>query len=264
MPGRTDHSLQRQEGESLFCSGRAGGDRGAVGLGERLEDPRYGILPAAGGCSTDVAALLPGARCRAGRYEKGLADGLDRDGLDSARWAANRAINKRLWQVAHPYIMEPLDDGVSVPILLVLDFPDILPAIRKLSPEVRNGRFREYIDGIEGMFLRLAREMKAAGEATLELEEGKPAPDFTLKDINGRDLRLSSLFGRGKYVVVDFWGAWCSRCIEGFPAMERRTTTGTGSGRRLSAWRATTRGSARLFTRRSTGCYGKSCGRSPG
>ena len=104
VPGRTDHSLQRQEGESLFCSGRAGGDRGAVGLGERLEDPRYGILPAAGGCSTDVAALLPGVRCRAGRYEKGLADGLDRDGLDSTRWAANRAINKRLWQVAHPLL----------------------------------------------------------------------------------------------------------------------------------------------------------------
>ena len=45
-------------------------------------------------------------------------------------------------------------------------------------------------------------------------------PDFTLKDINGRDLRLSSLFGRGKYIIIDFWGSWCSRCIKGFPAME--------------------------------------------
>lgn len=154
------------------------------------------------------------------RYEKGLADGLDHDRLDSIRGAANRAINKRLWQVAHPYIMDHPDDEVSVTILLAQDFPDILPAIRRLSPEVRNGRFREYIDGIEGMFSRLAQEMKATEAATLELEEGKIAPDFTLKDINGRDLRLSSLFGRGKYVVVDFWGSWCSWCIKGFPAME--------------------------------------------
>lgn len=154
------------------------------------------------------------------RYEKGLADGLDRDRLDSIRGAANRAINERLWQVAHPYIMDHPDDEVSVPMLLAQDFPDILPAIRRLSPEVRNGRFREYIDGIEGMFSRFAQEMKAAEAATLELEEGKPAPDFTLKDINGRDLRLSSLFGRGKYIVVDFWGSWCSWCIQGFPAME--------------------------------------------
>lgn len=153
------------------------------------------------------------------RYEKGLADGLDRDRLDSIRGASNRAINKCLWQVAHPYIMDHPDDEVSVTILLAQDFPDILPAIRRLSPEVRNGRFREYIDGIEGMFSRLAQEMKAAEAATLELEEGKPAPDFALKDIDGRDFRLSSLFGRGKYVVVDFWGSWCSWCIKGFPAM---------------------------------------------
>lgn len=153
------------------------------------------------------------------RYEKGLADGLDRGRLDSIRKAANRDINQRLWRVAHQYIMDHLDDEVSVTILLDQNYPDILPAIRRLSPEVRNRRFREYVDGIEGMFSRLAQEMKAAETATLELEEGKPAPDFVLKDIDGKDFRLSTLFGQGKYVVVDFWGSWCSWCIKGFPEM---------------------------------------------
>ena len=45
-------------------------------------------------------------------------------------------------------------------------------------------------------------------------------PDFTLKDTVGNEFTLSSLFGKDKYVVVDFWGSWCSWCIKGFPKMK--------------------------------------------
>ena len=45
------------------------------------------------------------------------------------------------------------------------------------------------------------------------------APNFTLKDLNGRSVSLSQF--RGKVVFLDFWATWCGPCRMATPSVER-------------------------------------------
>jgi peroxiredoxin len=50
--------------------------------------------------------------------------------------------------------------------------------------------------------------------------EKQKAADFSLKDLQGKTITLSSLKGR-KVVLLNFWATWCPSCISEMPSLNR-------------------------------------------
>lgn len=66
---------------------------------------------------------------------------------------------------------------------------------------------------------------KAPASATKAIE-GAVAPDFTVRDLAGKEVKLSEL--RGKVVLVNFWATWCPPCREEIPSMVKLNQTMAG------------------------------------
>ena len=59
-------------------------------------------------------------------------------------------------------------------------------------------------------------------------EVGQPAPDFSLLDIKGMPVSLSSL--RGQTVLINFWATWCLPCRREMPDIEDAFIERQGGG----------------------------------
>jgi len=51
------------------------------------------------------------------------------------------------------------------------------------------------------------------------IEEKPMAPSFTLKDLNGEEVKLED--HRGKIVFLNCWATWCLPCRGEMPSMEK-------------------------------------------
>ena len=113
------------------------------------------------------------------------------------------------------YVRQHPDDDLSLFILENIRGESIDELYPTLTERVKNGPLapiaQVFEDGI--------RQKKLFEENKKKIVEGAEAPDFTLNDLNGQPLSLSSL--RGKYVVLDFWGSWCGACIQEIPDMKK-------------------------------------------
>lgn len=126
------------------------------------------------------------------------------------------ALQKQSTQAMLDFISKhPSSEGAAAFIPSMGDLETMKKAVSMLSESVKNGRMKDYY---QQAIDYAQRQADAEAAAAKKQAVGVAAPDFTLNDLNGKPLSLSSL--RGKYVVLDFWGTWCGWCIKGIPQMK--------------------------------------------
>ena len=78
-----------------------------------------------------------------------------------------------------------------------------------LAPGINDSHLDEGTGSAEADFPGEPDDVKAAG---------KPAPlHFTLKDMNGADVKLASF--KGKVILLNFWATWCGPCKAEIPSL---------------------------------------------
>lgn len=125
--------------------------------------------------------------------------------------ALQKAINAKVME----YVKAHAGEDATAAIIAQLKDPDFNAAYALLTPAVKEGRMKTFLEAYKKMYQREREKEEAAAK---KQAAGVEAPDFTLNDIHGKPITLSSL--RGKYVILDFWGSWCGWCIEGMPQMK--------------------------------------------
>lgn len=149
------------------------------------------------------------------------------NGNDPATLALINGLNNEFYEYSKGFLQR---NSASPAVLLVEGRVDpnkefeLLKQIRdQLRPVMPNSVFyqelRRKVDNQEQMQVALRMQEQQQQRMNELLAEGRVAPEIRQQTPDGDTFALSQL--RGKYVLIDFWAAWCRPCRMENPAVKK-------------------------------------------